>query len=815
MENLCFAYRRRHPHQSLHHNAHSALAGLACILGLSTFAAPSLIHAQEHGTRSAVKKELTRRINNARKAHELLQNGDTAYNKKDYKTAVLEYSQAFDLLPAGAMNHQMRLAAADRYATAATERARGLAKVGRYDDARTLLDTVLEPEVAPAHMGAIKLRAQIDDPLRYNHALTPEHVADVVKVGAFLRKAQGAHNLGLYRQALESYQAVLRIDPFNKAARRGMEHINAAQSDYYRAARDHNRAKMLSEVDKQWQLYIPPAQDITSRLPTQDASDLAPNLRDKLAGITVDNTDLDNVTLGEALDFVRLQSRLGDAPNAAGEQTGINVILNLGTGESDIARSIQSTRVSLKARGLPLSKILDYITDQTRTQWRTDGLSVIVTPMGSTDGTLVSKTFRVPPGFLSSATTQKQGEDNDIFEDDNDNDRGLLPTKIGIVDFLKQNGISFPDGASATYTSSTNTLIVRNTANNINLVDQLIDLITSDEPAQVVVKTTIMRIGEENLKELGFEWIINPISIGGGLQLGGGTTGNSSPIIDAPIPPFNSAARGFVSGGLRSGGTTIPRDGIDTFLKSQNSGFSNVNTRAPGIFAVTGIFQGVQIQMLMRGLNQNKGTDVMVKPSIIARSGERSKVEVIREFIYPTEYEPPELPNESGTNPEGSVFPVTPAHPTAFETRNVGVTLEVEPTIGPNKQFIELSLQPELVEFEGLVNYGSAIQGLSLNPITGQLTFHDINSNRILMPIFKSIRLQNSTLNIQNGATVVLGGVLTHRKTKVEDKIPILGNIPYAGRLFRSEANHAYREAIIIMVNAEIIDPTGTKLRDH
>ena len=59
------------------------------------------------------------------------------------------------------------------------------------------------------------------------------------------------------------------------------------------------------------------------------------------------------------------------------------------------------------------------------------------------------------------------------------------------------------------------------------------------------------------------------------------------------------------------------------------------------------------------------------------------------------------------------IFPVTPATPTGFETRDTGITLEVEPVVGPNKKFIELSLRPELVEFEGFVNYGSPIATLT------------------------------------------------------------------------------------------------------
>ena len=210
----------------------------------------------------------------------------------------------------------------------------------------------------------------------------------------------------------------------------------------------------------------------------------------------------------------------------------------------------------------------------------------------------------------------------------------------------------------------------------------------------------------------------------------------------------------------------------------------------------------------------------MVRPSTITRSGEGSRIEVIREFIYPTEYEPAEVPqitapaNTTEVGGGGGVFPVTPTTPSAFETRNIGVTMDVLPTAGPEKKYIELSLRPEFVEFEGFVNYGAPIFGLGSDRVGNPVTI-PITNNAILLPVFKIIRTQNVSMTIQDGATVVLGGLITNRKTKIEDKTPILGDIPYAGRLFRSEADRTFREAIIMTVNAELVDPTGNPWRNR
>ena len=762
---------------------------------------------------SVVQKELNRRVENARKAYDLLATGDTAYQKADYEIAAKDYARAFSLLPGGSLSRELRSAAAERYAKATTEHCRGLAKTGRYDEARDLLDKVLKPEISPAHEEALKLRRQIDDPIRHNPALTQGHVDDVVEVRRLLIQAEGQYQIGQYDPAHLTYQSVLRIDPFNKAARRGMERISVIKSDYYRAARDQARATMLAEVDKNWNLYVPAAESGPPTISLDESSVTTTDLRNKLAGIIVDNTDMIDLSLQDALDFVRIQSREGDAPDPSGNQAGINILLNLGDPSSAAAQNISLNRVNINAQNLPLSKLLDYITEQTRTQWKVDGVSVLVGPIGSLSEGLIFRTFRVPPNFLQAATASSDQLSDDPFGSDDDQE-GKLPARANITDFLKQNGISFPEGASASYSASDNTLMVRNSPQNIDLVDQLVSIVTSEEPVMVIIRTSIIRVSEEKVKELGFDWAITPLDLSGGLILGGGSVGNGGPLTALGGNPITS--------GNRSGNSAIVPDAITSFINDTAGIASDSTQRAPGILSVSAITNGMVINMMMRGLDQSKAADIMVKPSTITRSGERSKIEIIREFTYPTEYEPPELPQSVGTTGTGSsdaggsvqIFPVTPATPTGFETRDTGITLEVEPVVGPNKKYIELSLRPELVEFEGFVNYGSPIATLTAGGL-GSTESIEITKNNILMPIFKVIRMPNAALTIQDGATVVLGGLITSKKIKVEDKTPILGDIPFAGRLFRSEASQTIREAIIITVNAELVDPTGQPWRNR
>jgi len=405
----------------------------------------------------------------------------------------------------------------------------------------------------------------------------------------------------------------------------------------------------------------------------------------------------------------------------------------------------------------------------------------------------------------SSASSQKSSSDDDVFDSNQGNTKGLLPKKSNITDFLKQSGVQFPEGATASYNASSNTLIVRNTPTNINIIDNLVSIISSEEPVQVIIRTTIRRVSEQKLKSLSFDWLITPAYLGKDLFLSGGSVGNGTPLSNMPLNPFSGLGSPLTSG-IRSGDTGFHADSIDTFIKAGSLGFGNTEVRAPGILTLTGVYSGIQVQMMMRGMDQKTGADVLSQPSMIARSGERAKVEIIREFIYPTEYEPPELPNSTGDG----FSPISPATPTAFETRNVGVTLEVEPRVGPNKKMIELSIRPELVEFEGFVNYGTPITSTADN-ILGQSITSTLTQNGILMPVFKTTRLKNQTITIQDGATIVLGGLMTSKKTKIEDKVPILGDIPYAGRLFRSESEQTIDMALIITIQVELVDPSGQR----
>ncbi|MEO1843058.1 MAG: hypothetical protein ABGZ37_02150 [Akkermansiaceae bacterium] len=125
----------------------------------------------------------------------------------------------------------------------------------------------------------------------------------------------------------------------------------------------------------------------------------------------------------------------------------------------------------------------------------------------------------------------------------------------------------------------------------------------------------------------------------------------------------------------------------------------------------------------------------------LARPGQKATTESNREHIYPTEYEPPEIPNEVQIDGKGEAAAlaqlITPATPTAFETRLVGTTLEIEPNIGADSRIIDVRFSPEIVYHTGEAMWESAKDSLG-------------NEDNIRMPLFYSLRTSTG-LTVRDG----------------------------------------------------------------
>ncbi len=771
---------------------------------------------------SLAEREIARRMGRVQDARIAIEQGDKLMAEGDTEAALGQYKSAVDALPDAAITAEWSEYAKAKFADCSVILARERAKNGRYQEARELLKGA--QEAVPGHKKAAQFSKELDDPDRWPVALTPEHVVKVQEVERGLLKGKSNHELGNYDEAREDHLDVLRKDPYNTAARRAMEMTEQKRAEYYNAARDHTRARMLNEVNKAWEETVPvqamQGDMITGSVGPRPSAEITA----KMARIIFPQVQFSGASLEEAIDFLRIKSRDLDTFEVDPAKKGVNILLN--TGDTPVTNTI-----SIDLTNVPMDEALRYITDLAGMKYKVDRFAVQVVPLSATNQELYQRIFRVPPDFLTPADGGGGGgaapAPADPFAATPAGGGTALPPRRTAMDILKDNGITFGDGATAVYNKATSQLIVRNTQAMLDQVESFVDAQQGLQPKQIYITSKFVEVTQKNTEELGFDWLLGGFNVPGsdGVFGSGGTTGNGSAgPLDAVDYPFSypgaasiPVGQSPVSRGLRFGTNAIAADSIDGLLATSAA----ASSMSPGIAAFAGVFTDPQFQVVIRALSQKKGVDLMSAPSVTAKSGQRATVEVVREFIYPTEFDPPEIPQQFGGNIGGAFgvgggqsaagFPVTPTTPTTFEMRPVGVRLEVDPTLGGDGYTIDLILAPEVTEFEGFINYGSPIQTGSTDALGNPRTII-LTENVINQPIFSS-RKVNTSVTIWDGQTVALGGLIREDVQDVEDKIPVLGDLPILGRLFKTRAEDHFKRNLMIFVTASVIDPSGQKVK--
>jgi general secretion pathway protein D len=198
----------------------------------------------------------------------------------------------------------------------------------------------------------------------------------------------------------------------------------------------------------------------------------------------------------------------------------------------------------------------------------------------------------------------------------------------------------------------------------------------------------------------------------------------------------------------------------------------------------------------------------------MTKSGETGTLEAIRVFPYPVAFDPPQIVTQANNAPVGggggavqtNPPAVIPTTPTDFKRRNVGVRLVSRPQISADNKTIDLSLVPEVTDFQGFINYGSQI-----NVGNPDGTSSLLSANLINQPVFNTRRI-NTKVQIRDGSTVVLGGLIREDLQNIDQKVPFLGDIPLLGRLFQSKATQSNKRNLIIFVTANIYRNDGELL---
>lgn len=110
---------------------------------------------------------------------------------------------------------------------------------------------------------------------------------------------------------------------------------------------------------------------------------------------------------------------------------------------------------------------------------------------------------------------------------------------------------------------------------------------------------------------------------------------------------------------------------------------------------------GTALRKKLQEMVEKDEAEVLETQVVVCKNGRKATNESIQEFIYPTEYEPPDIPG--GHPPKGRAISARKDHatPLGFETTNLGSTLEVETILTRDEKRVELRFLPEMIWHTG------------------------------------------------------------------------------------------------------------------
>lgn len=647
--------------------------------------------------------------------------------------------------------------------------------------------------------------------------LDPEYRAELEQIETRLVVARAGILNGNYDRADEVLKEILLIDPTNLAAKFLRARLAQDLSSSSYMTRPGTRREMLNEVGQSWSRPLIIEKAGREEIRIEEGNPILEKLNKIVIPRVTFNGELSRVI--DTLSELSVQYDSGEVEDVG---PGVNIVL--------IDPSGQDPKVNISLRNLSLSRILEFVTKQVNYQYDVDQDAVIVSRGDSSGGntSLVTEFFPISRATVIRLTgfRNDQGPSQAAPVDPfapAPQSQAQSPTvneeEEALMSFFSRAGIPFEDVGTgppgSTLAFDGTQLIVTQTTRNLERLRNI--LRRYDQTKQVEIEAKFLEVQQGDLEELGFEWGL----FSGGRPVLDPETGN--PVLDStgrPVLQYDTSGR--TANRSISSAFSIDPEAASINISSPvvgNNGFPSLPPSTPNsvdlasdvvnsIFGRTAIIDGDRVEVQIRALARKTGSDLLSSPRLTVLSGKTASIVVAQELLYPTQYGDIQLPSPGGSR-EGSVSTIAIAAgtPQDFEKRNVGVEMEVTPTVEDNDN-ISLLLEPKVTEFEGFVEYG----GPSV-AVGGDGTVVTVPSG-FFQPIF-STREVRTEVTIYDGATVVIGGLVREEIKDYEDKVPVLGDIPFIGRLFTSKGETAQKRNLMIFVTANLISPGGSPSRQR
>lgn len=269
--------------------------------------------------------------------------------------------------------------------------------------------------------------------------------------------------------------------------------------------------------------------------------------------------------------------------------------------------------------------------------------------------------------------------------------------------------------------------------------------------AQVLVEAIIVEVADNSGANLGVQWI----SAQGGL-----TQFNNG------VVPISQVAAGAAAAREVKGTTVVNEEtGVTTVNPDQNGDYTQLGEALGG---VTGMMLGVVKNdwgAILQAVTTDSNSNILATPSLTTLDNQESSFIVGEEIPIKTTTSP----GTGGTNPF-----------TTLDRLEVGIKLKVTPQINEGNA-VKLTIEQEVSGRNG-----------------------DIEGNPIVAK-----REIKTTVLADNGATVVLGGLIDEDVQQSESKVPLLGDIPVLGALFRSTSSSKRKRNLMIFIKPTIMRDDG------
>lgn len=671
-----------------------------------------------------------------------------------------------------------------KWAAYILEKSYDLFEKKKYNDAIRLCSTInsFDPELGPDITGPFiaKCNAAIEAQ-KYKDAINvkkfdPEFDSDIEAVDRYMRQAETYYNNAKYEKVMEVLEKVYLIDPFNV---RATTLLDKTYGKVFSRARNRHRVttqEMLAQAEWNWVMPAKAPEGDKEVVKDSEVKVAKNDIELRMERIRFPKFDSPGMDITKILKFLDAQSKANDNVTKDGP-LGVSIIPMFN--KEDLKKP-KFQKIYMRFSDIPLIDILRYLCLNLDIKYKVDKYGSVL--VGTNVDDMVSEPRRFPvrddvmADILGSSAATLPPPAADGEEPEVDGGGASSTVKAASSEnekkmkaYFELRGVEFPAGSAIRYNSRAHRLEVINSEDNLRRLESLLSHLDAINVPMVMTEVKFVEVTENNFNQLGFDW---------SFSLSDENRNNG-------LWSF-STKTDFVS-------QEEQNNRPSAFIQNLNL-LPNFDEDWGGLKP--------SLNVTVHALSQNDNVEVLTTPRLISKSGLPATIKMITATRYPESWEAPELETESD-NVSTISFPV----PDLGEAEEIGITMTVLPSVGPDNETITLHLQPEIVTFLGSENSGYPVpvqQGI-INRESGAQVPSILNKSfNIWMPELGK-RSIDAKVKVRNGETIVLGGIISSTIERKEEKMPLLGSIPILGRLFQNRSEESSKTNLLIFVTARLI----------